>query len=527
VTGLVVLWCIASFWFPYGWDQGMFASMGDVIVRGGMPYRDGWELRGPLAFYVFALGEWLFGRHMWSVHVFDLPLLVAASIAVGSLVARITSRRTGYWAGLTLILWFASLTWFHMVEPDLWTSLLFALALIPLFESGASLRRLVISGFIVGCTAVIKPFNIVLLAVPLFYLFQERRTRKAWIIQGATIIGAAAAPALGALAWFAFKGAFKELIEVHLLYNFRVYGRVQHPGIRAELRGMARFFLARPLLFAFPVILIGIYSLWRKRRNAAVIVLAWTSLALLCVAVQGKFFVYHWALLFPPLTILGSIGFDAVRRPWRDRKQLDLPWFFRTAALVLALAGVLQLALASASSIALWAKFITGRIDSRQYYSAHRVDTRWVAADEMDAAAYIRARTSASEGMVVFGDDTLLNFLSGRANPTRFLTGGALTLGGPGSPRDVYRREYMGGLQKTPPAYLIVGKPYGAPGKERALRDFPELAAFLRHSYSLEAQFGNLDLYRLNRAAAHANAEKQTKLVEPELGPKKLEQPHQ
>src|SRR4051794_37631686 len=87
-AALTTLWCIASFWFPFGWDQGMFASVGHVIVRGGMPYRDGWETRGPLAFYIFAWAERLFGEHMWSVRVFDLLLLLAGMLAVGVIVRR-------------------------------------------------------------------------------------------------------------------------------------------------------------------------------------------------------------------------------------------------------------------------------------------------------------------------------------------------------------------------------------------------------------------------------------------------------
>jgi hypothetical protein len=43
---LTFLWAIASLWFPFRWDHGIMASVGDTIVRGGMPYRDAWDMKG-------------------------------------------------------------------------------------------------------------------------------------------------------------------------------------------------------------------------------------------------------------------------------------------------------------------------------------------------------------------------------------------------------------------------------------------------------------------------------------------------
>jgi hypothetical protein len=47
-------------------------------------------------------------------------------------------------------------------------------------------------------------------------------------------------------------------------------------------------------------------------------------------------------------------------------------------------------------------------------------------------------KTAPTDGVVVFGNNTLIIFLSGRANPTRFLSGGAVTLGAWNGIRAVY-----------------------------------------------------------------------------------------
>jgi hypothetical protein len=86
--------------------------------------------------------------------------------------------------------------------------------------------------------------------------------------------------------------------------------------------------------------------------------------------------------------------------------------------------------------------------------------------------------------------------LSGRANPTRFIAGGALTVESENVIRAAYRREYINGLQKTLPVYIVVGVPFGALTKEQAVHGFPEFETLLHECYTLETQIGYLDLYR-------------------------------
>ena len=89
-----------------------------------------------------------------------------------------------------------------------------------------------------------------------------------------------------------------------------------------------------------------------------------------------------------------------------------------------------------------------------------------------------------------------INFLSGRANPTRFLYALPLTEGGRSTIKAAYRREDMLGLHRNPPAYLVVGVPWGSLSKTAALQDFPELEDLLEREYFLETRIGALDLYR-------------------------------
>ena len=71
--------------WPFGLDQGIFAWVGDTVLRGGWPYRDAWEIKGPVTHFFYALAQALFGRDVWGLRVLDLSLLAEAAVAVRDL----------------------------------------------------------------------------------------------------------------------------------------------------------------------------------------------------------------------------------------------------------------------------------------------------------------------------------------------------------------------------------------------------------------------------------------------------------
>jgi len=48
-------WSITSLSWPLGGDIGTYAWVGDIILSGGAPYKDAWDVKGPLVYYFYAL----------------------------------------------------------------------------------------------------------------------------------------------------------------------------------------------------------------------------------------------------------------------------------------------------------------------------------------------------------------------------------------------------------------------------------------------------------------------------------------
>lgn len=485
--GLVLMWSAASFWFPFFWDQAILASVGDVVVRGGMPFRDGFDMKGPLAYYGFAAAQALFGRHFWSIRVLDFPFLVCGTIALGRLTARVTSPLWGWWSGLVFALWIASLDWPHTIQPDTWSTVLTIFAVALLVEKNPTPLELGASALCIGFASLVKPTYLALVILPLLSIAQNRE-RGSWR-RVMIVVGSALTPPLAVTAWFAYRGALQDLIDVHILYTIKVYRPLRSMSAASAIKGIVRFFGRSPTVWGIPAAAIGVYTLARRFPRAAVLLIAWLVVATGSVAAQGRFFRYQWIAVLPPLFVLCAAG---VRSAVQAQSRMRAAWIVP----VLAAVAVLTLTVVPASGVAMWLKLLTRHVSREQYDASFRTGT-FSPSTDVKAAAYIREHTSPTDGVAVFGVNADINFLSGRPNPTRFYWSMPLTEGRPFSMRDVFRREYLQGLRGQPPVYFVVGVPWGRRvPKTTALHDFPQLQELLDREYRLETKFGALDLYR-------------------------------
>ncbi len=170
LAGALILgaaWAIASLSFPLGWDHGLLASVGDAVLGGGMPYRDAWDIKGPLAHLWFALAQFLFGRRPIGIRVLDLVSLVSAAIVLARSGARLTRRSAGPWIAVALVLCYGSLTYFFTAQPDGAVALALVFGITPLLSTPVRPRQIAVAGFVVGLAMVVKPIYFVFLALPL------------------------------------------------------------------------------------------------------------------------------------------------------------------------------------------------------------------------------------------------------------------------------------------------------------------------------------------------------------------------
>ena len=322
---------VATLFLPFGWDHGILAAAGSPYVTGGTPYLDSWDLKGPAAYLPFAFAEALFGKSMWGPRLVDLAFwALAGGILVLSL-RDLIGWKLATWTALAIYLWVTSAGWLFTAQPESWVTASAIIAIVPLLARDARLTpaRFVLCGFLIGCCGLVKPFYFALGAAPLVFLAcsAELGWPRRVMLAIALGIGALAPPALAAT-WFALRGGFDALIEVHLLWTLSSYVKTDLSAA-AIVAGVATFVLKAPIVLTAPFALVG---LWARRHDTRLVatLLTWFAVALFCVALQMKFYVYHWFAAYPPLFILGALGLDHLLG--RDRQSTT--WALMALALL-------------------------------------------------------------------------------------------------------------------------------------------------------------------------------------------------
>jgi hypothetical protein len=245
-----------------------------------------------------------------------------------------------------------------------------------------------------------------------------------------------------------------------------------------------------------------------RRLGAALWIAAATAAASVCA--QGKFFPYHWTILWAPLALLGGLGADrlAARLPTRPGRSPSRPP--RLAALLplsLCLAAAVASAATSAPGWNGWRQSLrrmTGSVSPAEHRAVFRV--QGMGYDELFAVAEgIRRHTSPGETIYLWGFEPAFYLAAGRPFPGRFPF--SYPLIAPWAPAR-WREEFLQAFAAAGPEWVVVrrGDPIpwvagvGGDGRARLSR-FPELEREIAGAYRSEAALSSRHLETYRRVA--------------------------
>lgn len=511
VAGLLLAWAVSSLSYPFGIDNGIHAWAGRVVARGGVPYLDAWDNRGPLAIVVNALVQLVFGENTWGIRVFDLLMLGAAGYALRrALTDAGRPRGADTWlaAGL-LALWVASAPPGSLAQPDLWCGLAMTLGFAPLCRAGAARdRQYLAAGIAVGLCALNKPFYLAFGAVPAIHALWPSGTPLAARVRGVALAALGTClPVALCVGWLALRGAAGEMWSAYIRFNLEVYTQQGRAGlVTRALDGLRYLLHDGPMATAVPVAAVGAVALWRERRGAAAAAVVWALGTIAVVILQGRNWVHHWMPALAPLALLAACGVRGIGA-WLTRAA---PRALVTGALAVALLGAASLDVAT--RLMPWVGYVLGRTSRDDYLVAHTApaNSRYNSAPaEEAAAAYLRAHTPANATILTWGYDATLSYLSGHLAPTRYAYNGVFFLGTP-SWRDRFRRELLRDVAARPPYYVVIARsepvPVAAPTFAGAFRDFDALRQLVASDYEFERQIERYAIFRRRSAAPVAPA---------------------
>ena len=354
LTLMGILFGTTSLTWPFGWDTAIHYYVGrEWALRGAIPYRDTFDHKPPGIHFVHALAITVFGEGMWGIRIVEIVSVavlgwVCASLASGGRGTRGPDGLRGAAILSANVLYYGFFEYRFTAQCELLGTTLCGLALLAAWRIRKPGRAALAAGLMTGAVFVLKPPLVVMALVPLVVVAirgaagtpSRNGARAAAVMRstGGFAAGAIILPALFVV-YFAAHDSATDLLECVVLVNFAYLHN--EPGlttvgeIGAHVYAMWRCFCPiASLLFMAAAIATGDALLRRSRARLARWATAWALLAAgaLVVAVQFKFYFYHWTVLLLPVVLLAAnVVVDASRAVSASRRS----WVPLATALVL------------------------------------------------------------------------------------------------------------------------------------------------------------------------------------------------
>jgi hypothetical protein len=515
-----VCWLVVAFasltllLFSFGRDQGIYGLVADVMLKGGMPYRDAWDFKPPGIFLAYALAQGLFGKSMLAIRLLEVLGLVASVFGLQRLGQVFFDRpKAGLVAGAVAALVHAELEFWHTAQPETFGGFLTVAALVVITLDPPKNRRWLIpvaTGALFGLCALFKPplgGGILVCGAYLLTREQAHAAKLPQLVRTGLLIAAGfVAPIALVLLWIVGRGAwpafwwtFHDFVPGYTKLNW------SEAHASAWLYyALEETFFKFSALSAFGVIAaIAMGPIHAREREGIFLMLGIIAIQVTGIVMQGKFFPYHYAatlvlvafiaglglyklyrrcLVSGPGSLLALAAFVLVTIDMRDGAR-DLPQTF-WARTQMRLAFLLR------------REPFQSRADldrELSYVADYNLDVdRQVALD-------VRSRSGSNDALFIWGFEPSIYFLADRPLASRW------TYNVPQrSPwqRGYARRELLKDLSVNRPKVIVVEHWDVFPsvtGSKLDSRDelpnFPELKALIDNQYRKVREIEHFEIY--------------------------------
>lgn len=310
--------------FGYGRDQGIYAVVARTVLDGGMPYRDAFDFKPPGIYLIYALARLVFGSWQHGIRVIEALGMVGTVAALMHLADRWwKNRHIGLMAGAMAALVHAQLDFWHTAQPETFGGMLTVVAIVVGTRRARSPLQYVACGVIFGLAGLLKPPLAGGGAVLAVWAAHRALDTEAlgWRGALATRWRAAARPLLfvwvggvlpfvAVVGWFWAKGALDAMYETLFVFTPH-YTRLgwEHRSFFSLLaQAFYEWLVGYSSLVSFGILLALVQprTVWAKSHVG--LLLGVVAVQILGVALQGKFFAYHYAGMWPVTALIGALG---------------------------------------------------------------------------------------------------------------------------------------------------------------------------------------------------------------------------
>lgn len=438
-------------------DQFELDYMGWQMLEGAVPYRDFIDMNWPGVMWLHALSTALFGNQLWSWRALDFIVVAMSAFFLHDLLKRSAGIAA---AALSLVLYplfYASLPQWFSGQPDMTAGAFLLVAVW--FQARAydkpDWREQIGVGIFIAAAMLNKPTLGVL--GPLLALQALVAGAPLRRVAVHTLVAAAAAVATLLLALGAVLTQGTSLGElIDAVYTYNIWTQFLEAATLEELaRSWVTVHIVSWHYLSALAVAGAIWLYWRAPRSTAATALPvlWLA-AVLSFAIQHRGFAYHLGPCFIAIIGLTAATLGLCAEAGLARRPRSWP---ATAGVLLILSviagGVKKL---HTNYPGLPAALLQG--DYSQHLARYVEGDGLTVADALELTERIRRTVPADETVLVLGTASSMNFLSRRAQPTRFFYAPVLVNMRPPLPIASRWTDLLeGDLKRTRPRWCLIG----------------------------------------------------------------------
>jgi len=501
-----------SLLYPYGRDQSVYAYVAQVILDGGVPYKDVFHFKPPAVDFLCALSFLLFGKQMIGIRIFDLLWQTITALFICAITNKVFRSKYGgtISAVIYLFIYYSNNFW-HTAQSDGFLSLPLTLSI--LFCLVAMEKRGFFSwgcvGFILSLAFLFK-YSVgillpIMLGIALWYkgslvdsnAAAKTESFKSRILKAMSLVCGFFIPIAACILYFYINNGLREFIFMEFILAPK-YTRLafQNRSLFEIIKDGASFLINFFPVFIGISISIFLFIVTTKWISDKILIIsAWLLSSFFSLILQGKFFPYQYLPLVAPLAIMFSISIYSF---YEERK------LFRGKVLLIIsiLLFLIPSSITAQQYLVRMKSFfavVSGRTSIENNYNRFGwgdVSLR----DEIDVAHYISENSSPQEKVYVWGFEPIIYVLAERKCVSRIITNNFLYSSW-AEPK--HKEEFLRTIYKEIPIYFIVVKndeiPWvtGTPDdSQKAFKKFKELYQFISEKYTIDKEIGDFVIYR-------------------------------
>lgn len=318
--------------YPYAahptldWDESVYIDIASRIMDGDMPYRDAWDHKPPLIYYIFESSFILFGKSISGVHVFTIFYIAVTGILMYIIVNRMWGIYAGIFAGMSypiflesdIIQGLASNTEIFVNLPII-VGIYFFMNIKTNTVKENRYILLILSGLFIGIAVLIKQPAVFILFTFFIFLFLERYRSdykfKDILSSSFLILFGFLIPIIIAIFYFYFNDAFSDFIYSNIYYNAKYVSTTDTPYFINGFIDSGKKITTN--LFLLFILTLGsiIYRLKEKNLyfsdNFSFMIL-WLIFSMIGIFSGTKFYLHYYIQLIPSMIFLSSYFIKAI-----------------------------------------------------------------------------------------------------------------------------------------------------------------------------------------------------------------------